>query len=41
MDIPYMQSMGYLARATVNTVLKGSHIMQKLDTETEAACKIQ
>uniref|UniRef100_A0AAR5P2Q4 Phosphorylase b kinase regulatory subunit n=1 Tax=Dendroctonus ponderosae TaxID=77166 RepID=A0AAR5P2Q4_DENPD len=41
MEIPYMQSMGYLARATVNTVLKGSHIMNKLDTETEAACKIQ
>ncbi|XP_066258565.1 probable phosphorylase b kinase regulatory subunit beta isoform X2 [Euwallacea similis] len=41
MEIPYMQSTGYLARATVNTVLKGGQISDKFDSNSQAACKIQ
>ncbi|XP_030749820.1 probable phosphorylase b kinase regulatory subunit beta [Sitophilus oryzae] len=41
MEIPYMQSTGYLARATVNTVLKGGQITGKLDSEGHSACKLQ
>ncbi|KAL1514297.1 hypothetical protein ABEB36_003576 [Hypothenemus hampei] len=41
MEIPYMQSMGYLARATVNTVLKGGRISDKFEGEAQKPCKIQ
>ncbi|KAF7266397.1 hypothetical protein GWI33_020273 [Rhynchophorus ferrugineus] len=41
MEIPYMQSMGYLARSTVNTVLKGGQITGKLDDRAYSACRLQ
>jgi len=41
MEIPYMQSTGYLARATVNTVLKGGHIANNLNDNSQTLCKIQ
>ncbi|XP_050295730.1 probable phosphorylase b kinase regulatory subunit beta isoform X2 [Anthonomus grandis grandis] len=41
MEIPYMQSTGYLARAIVNTVLKGGQLTENLENAAETACKVQ
>ncbi|CAH1131091.1 unnamed protein product [Ceutorhynchus assimilis] len=41
MEIPYMQSTGYLARATVNTLLKGGQIGENMQCEGETACRVQ
>lgn len=39
LDSPYVRSTGYLARAVVNTVLKGGQISKDLESEPES-CKI-
>ncbi|KAJ8920978.1 hypothetical protein NQ315_015773 [Exocentrus adspersus] len=39
LDSPYVQSTGYLARAVVNTVLKGGQISKDLESEPES-CKV-
>ncbi|XP_060518432.1 probable phosphorylase b kinase regulatory subunit beta [Cylas formicarius] len=40
MEVPYIQSTGYLARATVNTVLKGGQITRNLENECDASCRV-
>lgn len=39
LEIPYLQSTGYLARAVVNNVLKGGQLSADFETDSES-CKI-
>lgn len=39
LEIPYVRSTGYLARAVVNTVLKGGQISKDIECESDS-CKV-
>lgn len=39
LEIPYVRSTGYLARAVVNTVLKGGQISKDIECEPDS-CKV-
>lgn len=39
LEIPYVRSTGYLARAVVNNVLKGGQISKDIESEPDS-CKV-